>query len=103
MTLVRNGSNGGFRIDYPSGAQGRTITGLAHRQDGTTQQIFADLSTVAGSFQVVSDSDKVHRLDLVFGNPFQGAHHTEVRLFRRFDGGAGDHVWIGSITSTQNH
>ena len=96
VNLVRDGSNGGLRLEYPAGSDGRVVSGTLVKSDGTVSGVYISLSGSAGSTPVFTNADNVVCAQLMIGNPFQGRSHSEVSLFRS----SGDFVWLGTIAST---
>lgn len=101
LTLERDGTNGGFlvRFDaFPFPSQGFFGTAVTSTGNviGLVQNIGSPPS--AGTVAVVTDSQDVVYLELIFGTNFNTGPSTKVTLYRQ----PGDSWWQGFVTSGVN-
>ncbi|HQQ95534.1 MAG TPA: hypothetical protein PLQ93_13350 [Bacteroidia bacterium] len=98
MTLERDGTNGGWRINRTGGSgdevcncQGVTNTGAPLNK--------ALNNLPGGVTQVYTNAENVVYFHCIFGDPYAASHITEVTLTRQF----ADWFWMGTVISTFNH
>ncbi len=100
LRIERDGTNGGLKAEW--GATGNAILdvqGYAVKVNGTVVAINkSSLNQFSGgSYSVIADADNVVFLHVMFGNPYNAAHATDLTLMRSNYGGPN---WIGVITSS---
>jgi hypothetical protein len=101
LTLVRDGTVGGFQIQYPANPGRITIACLGIDNTGTARNFYTTLASPlnAGTVQVYSNSLNLVHFECTFGITYNvGQHLTQVTL-SRFDA---DSYWSGTLLSTYN-
>jgi hypothetical protein len=101
ITLVRDGTAGGFQIHYPATPGNITITCMGMDDSRTARNFYTSLANpgTAGVVQIYLDSLSVVHFECTFGiTSNAGQHLTQVTL-SRFDN---DTNWSGTLTSTYN-
>jgi hypothetical protein len=96
LTLERDGTTAGLRINNPTGVANQTVACLGITSTGgLATRVFSPL---AGLTTVFSDLQGVISVDCTFGNAFNLANITKVHLLRF----PNDFFWVGTVTSTFN-
>jgi hypothetical protein len=100
LTLVRDGSNGGWIVNYAASPGNVTITATGITSGGAVVGFYTSLASpgTAGSVQVFTDAQAVHNVQISFGNAFGEGHQTQANLIRY----TGDYYWVGTVSSTFN-
>ncbi len=100
LTLVRDGSNGGWKVDYTANPGNVTIAATGITSAGAVIGFYTSLANpvAAGSVQVFTDAQAVHSMQISFGYAFGNSHMTEANLTRYTN----DYYWIGTVNSTYN-
>ncbi len=109
MRLVRDGTNGGFRLywdqTFPPNTQA-VLSASGYVIDSNLQSRVAPIHTVivnptpGGFFVIATDSQKIVHLHLIFGNFYNGQETAEVTIGRAEGVGVDDFVWVGMVHST---
>jgi hypothetical protein len=97
INLERDGTNGGWRINRFGGTTNQVCncTGT-NSAGGTVGKSLNNLNV--GITQLYTNAENIVFIHCIFGNPFGGAHTTEVTLTRN----ATDYFWMGTTISTFN-
>lgn len=96
MRLERDGTNGGLRVTTLNiNRLNITCTGIT---SSSTQLIYRNDFSSAGTFQVFTDAQGVVHYDCSFGYYYLGLTHSHVVMDRR----PADYFWVGFLTSTTN-
>jgi hypothetical protein len=101
ITLVRDGTVGGFQIRYPANSGNLTIACIGIDNTGTARNYYTNLasSASAGALQIYPDSLNLVHFECTFGITYNaGQHLTQVTLSRF----GGDNYWSGTLMSTYN-
>jgi len=101
ITLVRDGTAGGFQIHYPAMPGAVTIACMGMDDSRTARNFYTSLANpgTAGVVQIYLDSLSVVHFECTFGiTSNAGQHLTQVTL-SRFDN---DTNWSGTLMSTYN-
>ena len=101
LTLVRDGTHGGFQIKYPASPGSVTIACMGISTTGAQVNFYTTLANpgTAGTVQIYSDIQNVAHFECTFGFTFDtGLPLTQVTLSRY----GSDFFWSGNIISTYN-
>jgi len=101
LTLVRDGTYGGFQIKYPASPGFVTIACMGFDTNSVQKNFYTFLAnpSSAGTVQIYSSGQNVVHFECTFGNTFNGNQPlTQVTLSRYY----GDYFWSGNVISTSN-
>ena len=101
ITLVRDGTAGGFQIQYPALPGYITIACMGMDAAGTPRNFYLTLPNpiTAGTVQIYADALNVVHFECTFGITYHaGKHLTQVTLSRFVSGS----YWSGTLNSTYN-
>ena len=101
ITLVRDGTAGGFQIHYPATPGNITIACMGMDDNGTARNFYTTVANpgTAGVVQIYPNSVGVVHFECTFGiTSNAGQHLTQVTL-SRYDTG---YFWSGTLMSTYN-
>lgn len=101
VTLIRDGTIGGFVIQYPAAAAARlTIACMGMDNTGAQKNFYTTIvnPAVAGIVQVYTNSQNIVHFECSFGDTYNSTHLTQVTLSRA----NGDNFWSGNVISTVN-
>ena len=101
ITLVRDGTVGGFQIQYPASPGNLTIACMGIDNTGTPRNFYTSISSpaTAGTVQIYSNALNIEHFECTFGITYNvGQHLTQVTLSRF----GTDYYWSGTLMSTYN-
>jgi hypothetical protein len=101
ITLMRDGTAGGFQIQYPALPGNLTIACMGIDNTGTPRNFYTSIPSpgTAGTVQIYNNALNVEHFECTFGITFNlGQHLTQVTLSRF----GGDFYWAGTLMSTYN-
>ena len=101
ISLVRDGTAGGFQIQYPASPGTLTIACMGIDGSGVSRNFYTTIPSAsgAGTVQIYPPSAGVVHFECTFGNTYNaGQHLTQVTLSRY----GTDSYWSGTLTSTYN-
>ncbi|MDR3458867.1 MAG: hypothetical protein P4N60_15565 [Verrucomicrobiae bacterium] len=101
VALVRDGTVGGFVIQYPALAIGRlTIACLGMDSTGAQKNFYTTITApvAAGIVQIYNNTQNIVHFECTFGDTYNSTALTEVTLSRA----NGDNFWSGNVLSTVN-
>ena len=101
ITLVRDGTAGGFQIQYPATPGDVTIACMGIDNTGTARNFYTTLANpgTAGMVQIYLNSLGVVHFECTFGITFNSAQHLTQVTLSRYDT---DYFWSGMLMSTYN-
>jgi hypothetical protein len=108
FTLVRDGSDGCFQVQYPASPGGETLVIACMGIDGTgAQKNFYESVSVGGggggSVQIYNNSQNIVHFECTFGDMDQEGAHTKVTLTRAATLPTNfESTWVGDLVSTRN-
>ena len=105
ITLVRDGTAGGFQIQYPASPGFLTIACVGIATNGVTRNFYVGKANpgTAGTVQIYTDAQAIAHFECTFGDTFYaGDHLTRVTLSRFCSGTTLDSFWSGDLVSTYN-
>jgi hypothetical protein len=105
VTLVRDGSAGGFQIHYPAAPGNLTIACMGIDTNGVSRNFYTGIANpgTAGIVQIYSNTQGIGHFECTFGDTYlSGDHLTRVTLSRFVGGTSTDNFWSGELVSTFN-
>ena len=105
ITLIRDGTAGGFQIQYPAFPGYVTIACTGIDTNGVTRNFYVGKANpgTAGIVQIYTDAQAIVHFECTFGDTYNsGDHLTRVTLSRFYGGGTLDNYWSGDLVSTFN-
>jgi hypothetical protein len=108
FTLVRDGTDGGFQVQYPASPGGEILVIACMGIDATgAQKNFYESVSVGGggggSIQIYNNSQNIVHFECTFGNFDQVGNHTKVTLTRAATLPTNsESTWVGDLVSTRN-
>ncbi len=105
ITLVRDGTAGGFQIHYPALPGYVTIACMGIDTNGVSRNFYVGKPNpaTAGTVQIFSNAQAIVHFECTFGNTYNGGDHlTRVTLSRFYSGVIIDNFWSGDLVSTYN-
>jgi hypothetical protein len=100
IKLIRDGSDGGFKIAYDAGAPRFVVALAGLNSSGTAVNKYATVTSTnsAGTVTLFTDAQNVVFFHCTFGDTYLAGHVTEVTLTRD----SSDYYWIGTVSSSFN-
>src|SRR6185369_18080336 len=101
ISLMRDGSTGGFLVRYPASPGFVTISAMGMDTNNFQRNFYTTLANpgAAGFVQVYTSAQGVAHFECTFGITFNaGQHLTQVTLSRYNN----DNFWSGNVISTVN-
>ncbi|MCX6925445.1 MAG: hypothetical protein NT154_19890 [Verrucomicrobia bacterium] len=105
IALVRDGTAGGFQIQYPALPGYITISCMGIDTNGVSRNFYVGKANpaTAGVVQIFSDAQAIVHFECTFGETYYlGRHLTRVTLSRFCSGATMDNYWSGDLVSTYN-
>lgn len=103
--LMRDGTAGGFQIQYPASPGYVTIACMGIDTNGVTRNFYVGNANpaTAGTVQIFTDAQAIVHFECTFGDTYNsGDHLTRVTLSRFYGGSILDNFWSGDLVSTCN-
>ncbi len=100
VSLMRDGTAGGFVVRYPASPGNVTIACMGIDSSGASKNFYTSLANpgTAGAVQIYTNSQNIVSFQCTFGNTYNAGHVTQVMLSRYVT----DSFWVGTVTSTYN-
>jgi hypothetical protein len=101
LTLLRDGTAGGFQINIPALVGNVTIACMGVNSAGTPVFVYKTVANPSTNqtFQIYTDAQNIVHFECTFGRTYNsGAHLTQVTLSRF----GTDYFWSGNVISTYN-
>ena len=105
INLVRDGTAGGFQIQYPALPGYVTIACMGIDTNGVTKNFYVGKAnpSTPGTVQIFTDAQAIVHFECTFGDTYNsGDHLTRVTLSRFYNGSVLDNYWSGDLVSTYN-
>ncbi len=101
ISLIRDGTPGGFMILYPAAPGYLTIACMGIDNTGAQKNFYTFLSNpgVAGTMQIYTNSQNVVHFECTFGITYNAGQHLTQLTLSRYNT---DYYWSGNIISTYN-
>jgi hypothetical protein len=105
LTLIRDGTAGGFQIEIPASSGNVTVACMGIDSTGAQKNAYNGVANVSTNqfLQIYNNSQNIVHFECTFGVTWlSGQHLTQVTLSRYANGAALDNYWSGNVISTYN-